>query len=91
MKPKVAVPLTVIGVDIGKRVSPHRAWRGRKERRSGDWASETPSRSYRRASPVREACLSGDFVSRVLRALGYEPRIIPAIHGRRTTRFDARR
>src|ERR1700687_2060698 len=38
-----------------------------------------------------EACLSAHFVSRVLRALGHEPRIIPAIYvkpfvkGQRTT------
>jgi hypothetical protein len=57
MKPKAettAVPLAVIGVDIGKDVF-HLVGLGvdgkmPSGRRSGDWALERPSRSYRRAS-----------------------------------------
>jgi hypothetical protein len=57
MKPKAetaATPLAVIGVDNGKDVF-HLvglAWTERLPSggRSGDWASETPSRSYRRVS-----------------------------------------
>jgi transposase len=45
---------------------------------SDDSASKTLSRSFRRA--LSEACLSAHFVSRTLRALGHEPRIVPAIY-----------
>jgi transposase len=42
-----------------------------------------PQRRLREAAPCivgMEACLSAHFVSRTLRALGHEPRIVPAIY-----------
>ena len=98
MKPKMEPntgSLAVIGVDIGKEVfhlvgfgvDGKTAFR-RKIRRLGlkDVFDKLPP-----CIVGMEACLSAHFVSRVLRALGHEPRIIPAIYvkpfmkGRRTT------
>ena len=87
MKPKMEsnpASLAVIGVDIGKEVF-HIVGLGvdgkiafrRKIRRLGfeDAFEKLP------ASIVgMEACLSAHFVSRALRGLGHEPRIIPAIY-----------
>src|SRR6478609_11216076 len=87
MKPKVkttAVPLAVIGVDIGKDVF-HLVGLGvdgkiafrKKIRRLG------LKDAFEKLPPCivgMEACLSAHFVSRTLRALGHEPRMIPAIY-----------
>ena len=89
MKPKAettGAPLTVIGVDIGKEVF-HLVGFGvdgkvafrRKIRRLG------LKDVFEKLAPCvvgMEACLSAHFVSRALRALGHEPRIIPAIYVR---------
>src|ERR1700681_5101411 len=87
MKPKAettAAPLSVIGVDIGKDAF-HLVGFGadgkiafrRRIRRLG--LKDT----FEKLPPCivgMEACLSAHFVSRVLRALGHTPRIIPAIY-----------
>src|SRR6202163_3889173 len=87
MKPKAettAAPLSVIGVDIGKDAfhlvgfgaDGKTAFR-RKIRRLG------LKDAFEKLPPCivsMEACLSAHFVSRTLRALGHEPRIIPAIY-----------
>ena len=87
MKPKAettAVPLAVIGVDIGKDVF-HLVGLGvdgkiafrKKIRRLG------LRDAFEKLPPCivgMEACLSAHFVSRALRAWGHEPRIIPAIY-----------
>src|SRR5947207_14483532 len=87
MKPKTdsnTASLAVVGVDIGKEVV-HIVGLGvdgkiafrRKIRRLG------LEDAFQRLPPCivgMGACLSAHFVSRVLRALGHEPRIIPAIY-----------
>src|ERR1700686_4317811 len=87
MKPKMEQnigSLAVIGVDIGKEVF-HLVGLGvdgkiafrRKIRRMG------LKDAFEKPPPCivgMEACLSAHFVSRTLRALGHEPRIIPAIY-----------
>jgi transposase len=87
MKPKAettAAPLAVIGIDIGKEVF-HLVGFGadgkiafrKKIRRLG------LNEAFEQLPPCivgMEACLSAHFVSRTLRALGHEPRIIPAIY-----------
>src|SRR5215472_9251256 len=89
MKPKTetnTTSLVVVGVDIGKEVfhlvglsvDGKIAFR-RKIRRLG------LKEAFEQLSPCivgMEACLSAHFVSRVLRELGHEPRIIPAIYVR---------
>jgi transposase len=87
MKPKMefnTTSLAVIGVDIGKEVF-HLVGFGadgkiafrRKIRRLAlkDAFEQLPP-----SIVGMEACLSAHFVSRELRALGHEPRIIPAIY-----------
>jgi transposase len=86
MKPKTktTASLAVVGVDIGKEVF-HLVGLGtdgtiafrRKIRRLSlkDVFEQLP-----RCVVGMEACLSAHFVSRTLRALGHEPRIIPAIY-----------
>src|SRR5438270_116865 len=87
MKPKMEVDrasLAVIGVDIGKEVF-HLVGLGvdgkiafrKKIRRLG------LKDAFEKLPPCivgMEACLSAHFVSRALRALGHQPRIIPAIY-----------
>ena len=87
MKPKTdsnTASLAVVGIDIGKEVF-HIVGLGvdgkiafrRKIRRLG------LEDAFQRLPPCivgMEACLSAHFISRVLRALGHEPRIIPAIY-----------
>lgn len=84
-KAKKAVPvLTSIGLDIGKDVfhlvgfdAKGKIILRKKIKRLA--LAET----FREIPPCivgMEACLSAHFVSRTLRALGHEPRIIPAIH-----------
>jgi transposase len=86
MKPKTktTASLAVVGVDIGKEVF-HLVGLGtdgtiafrRKIRRSSlkDMFEQLPP-----CIVGMEACLSAHFVCRTLRALGHEPRIIPAIY-----------
>jgi transposase len=87
MKPKAettAVPLLVIGVDIGKKMF-HLVGLGadgtiafrKKIRRLGlrDVFDKLPP-----CIVGMEACLSAHFASRALRVLGHEPRIILAIY-----------
>jgi len=87
MKPKAeatTVPLAVIGIDIGKDVF-HLVGFGvdgkiafRRRIRRLDLKEV-----FKKLPPCivgMEACLSAHFVSRALRALGHEPRIIPAIY-----------
>src|SRR4051812_29357925 len=87
MKPNTettAAPLAVIGVDIGKEIF-HLVGFGtdgkiafRKKIRRLDLKEafeQLPS-----CIVGMEACLSAPFVSRRLRTLGHEPRIIPAIY-----------
>src|SRR5262249_45891823 len=74
----------VIGIDIGKEVfhlvgfaaDGKIAFRRRIRRLGLKDASE----KLPRCIVAMEACLSAHFVSRMLRALGHEPRIIPAIY-----------
>src|SRR5438874_10209901 len=87
MKPKMefdTASLAVIGVDIGKEVF-HLVGLGvdgkiafrKKIRRLG------LKDAFEKLPPCivgMEACLSAHFVSRALRALGHQPRIIPAIY-----------
>jgi transposase len=76
--------LAVIGIDIGKEVF-HLVGFGadgkiafrKKIRRLG---LKEAFEKLPRCIVGMEACLSAHFVSRMLRALGYEPRIIPAIY-----------
>jgi transposase len=78
------VSSAVIGIDIGKEVfhlvglgADGRITFRRKIRRLG------LKDAFEKLPPCivgMEACLSAHFVIRVLRALGYEPRIIPAIY-----------
>lgn len=76
--------LSVIGVDIGKDVfhlvafgSDGKIAFRRKIKRL---ALEETFEKLPRCIVGMEACLSAHFVSRTLRALGFEPRIIPAIY-----------
>src|SRR5438445_10535991 len=87
MKPKIdpnGAPLTSIGIDIGKEIV-HVVDLGtdgqitfrRKIKRLA------LREAFEKLPPCivgMEACLSAHFVSRMLRALGHEPRIIPAIY-----------
>ncbi len=87
MKPRMesnTSPPTVVGVDIGKDVF-HLVGFGaggkiafrRRIRRLG------LKDAFEKLPPCivgMEACLSAHFVSRTLRALGHEPRIVPAIY-----------
>ena len=83
MESKMSSPV-VIGIDIGKEVfhlvglaaDGKIAFR-RRIRRLGlkDAFEKLPP-----CIVAMEACLSAHFVSRTLRALGHEPRIVPAIY-----------
>src|ERR1044071_8443694 len=87
MKPSTettTAPLAVIGIDIGKEIF-HLVGFGtdgkiafrKKIRRLG------LKEAFEQLPPCiigMEACLSAHFVSRTLRTLGHEPRIIPAIY-----------
>jgi transposase len=87
MKPKPetdTTSLTVIGVDIGKEVfhlvgfnSDGKISFRKKIKRL---ALKDAFEQLPRCIVGMEACLSAHFVSRTLRALGHEPRIIPAIY-----------
>ena len=79
-----ALSLTVIGIDIGKDIfhivgfdPSGKIVLHRKLRRL---SLEAEFEKFPRCIVGMEACLSAHFVSRRLRALGFEPRIIPAIY-----------
>lgn len=83
-KPEDLDKVTVIGVDIGKDTfhlvgfdhSDHRVLRKRIKR----LALKSAFENLPRCVVGMEACMSAHFVSRMLRELGFEPRIIPAIY-----------
>src|SRR3954469_10271673 len=87
MKPSTqttTAPLAVIGIDIGKEIF-HLVGFGadgkiafRKKIRRLDLKGAFEQ--LPRCIVSMEACLSAHFVSRTLRALGHEPRVIPAIY-----------
>src|ERR1044072_4286869 len=93
MKPKKdfsTASLAVIGVDIGKEVfhvvglgvDGKIAFRKKVRRLGFEDAFEKLPPSIVGMEACLSACLSAHFVSRVLRRLGHEPRIIPAIYVR---------
>ena len=81
-KPELA--LTSIGVDIGKDVFHivgfDRSGKIALRRKFKRLALESEFKKLPRCIVGMEACLSAHFVSRRLRVLGFEPRIIPAIY-----------
>ena len=87
MKPKIdpnTAPLTSIGIDIGKEVF-HVVGLGTDgkiafRRKIKRLALKEAFEKLPRCVVGMEACLSAHFVSRMLRTLGHEPRIIPAIY-----------
>src|ERR1041384_5333734 len=89
MKPKTdfsTASLAVIGVDIGKEVF-HIVGLAvdgkiRFRKKVGRLGFEDAFEKLPPSIVGMEACLSAHFVSRVLRRLGHEPRIIPAIYVR---------
>ncbi|MEL7049403.1 MAG: IS110 family transposase [Pseudomonadota bacterium] len=79
---KTPTELTVVGIDIGKEVF-HLVGFGRNgqivlRRKIKRMALNTTFEKLPRCIVGLEACLSAHFVSRALRKLGFEPRIIPA-------------
>ena len=87
MKPKIdpnASPPTSIGIDIGKDIF-HVVGIGADGKIAFRWKIKRLAlrEAFEKLPPSivgMEACLSAHFVSRMLRALGHEPRIIPAIY-----------
>lgn len=81
---KSGAELSVIGVDIGKDVFHLVAFGGDGKiavrRKIKRLALEETFEKLPRCIVGMEACLSAHFVSRKLRSLGFEPRIIPAIY-----------
>jgi transposase len=76
--------LTVVGIDIGKDAFHLVAFdsQGRRvlRRKIKRLALKSTFEELPRCVVGMEACLSAHFVSRTLRELGFEPRIIPAIY-----------
>jgi transposase len=87
MAPKVAtisIPLASVGIDIGKDVF-HVVGFDTKGKIAFRWKIKRLSfaDAFKKLPPCivgMEACLSAHFVSRTLRRLGHDPRIIPAIY-----------
>jgi transposase len=87
MAPKadtITTPLASVGIDIGKDVF-HVVAFGTDGKIAFRWKIKRLSLAdaFKKLPPSvvgMEACLSAHFVSRTLRALGHEPRIIPAIY-----------
>lgn len=87
MAPKaetITTPLASVGIDIGKEVF-HVVAFGTDGKVAFRWKIRRLSfaDAFKKLPPCiigMEACLSAHFVSRILRALGHEPRIIPAIY-----------
>jgi len=87
MAPKadtITTPLTSVGIDIGKDLF-HIVGSGTDGKIAFRWKIKRLSLAdaFKKLPPCivgMEACLSAHFVSRTLRILGHEPRIIPAIY-----------
>jgi len=87
MKPKIdldAAALTSIGIDIGKEIF-HVVGLGTDDKIAFRRKIKRLAlkEAFEKLPPCivgMEACLSAHFVSRMLKALGHEPRIIPAIY-----------
>ena len=80
----ITTPLASVGIDIGKDLF-HVVAFGTDGRIAVRWKIKRLSfaDAFKKLPPSvvgMEACLSAHFVSRTLRALGHEPRIIPAIY-----------
>jgi transposase len=80
----IATPLTSVGIDIGKEIF-HVVGLGTDGKTAFRWKIKRLAlkEAFEKVPPCivgMEACLSAHFVSRMLRALGHEPRIIPAIY-----------
>jgi len=87
MAPKVdtiRIPLASVGIDIGKDIF-HIVGFDTNGKIAFRWKIKRSSfaDAFKKLPPCivgMEACLSAHFVSRTLRTLGHEPRIIPAIY-----------
>src|SRR5882757_8401494 len=80
----IATPLASVGIDIGKE-NFHVVGLGTDGKTAFRWKIKRLAlkEAFEKVPPCivgMEACLSAHFVSRMLRALGHEPRIIPAIY-----------
>jgi transposase len=80
----VTTPLASVGIDIGKEIF-HVVGLGTDGKTAFRWKIKRVALKnvFEKIPPCiigMEACLSAHFVSRMLRALGHEPRIIPAIY-----------
>ena len=84
MKSKSREDIAVIGVDIGKDtfllVGFEHAGQRVLRKKIKRLALKTTFEKLPRCVVGMEACMSAHFVSRMLRELGFEPRIIPAIY-----------
>jgi len=82
----IITPLASVGIDIGKEIF-HVIGLGTDGKTAFRWKIKRLAlkEAFEKVPPCivgMEACLSAHFVSRMLRALGHEPRIIPAIYVR---------
>ncbi len=80
----ITTPLASVGIDIGKDIF-HVVGLGTDGKTAFRWKIKRLAlkEAFEKVPPCivgMEACLSAHFVSRMLRALGHEPRIIPAIY-----------
>ena len=80
----IVTPLASVGIDIGKEIF-HVVGLGTDGKIAFRWKIKrlTLKEAFEKVPPCivgMEACLSAHFVSRMLRALGHEPRIIPAVY-----------
>jgi transposase len=80
----ITTPLISVGIDIGKELF-HVVGFGTDGKIAFRWKIKRLSfaDAFKKLPPCivgMEACLSAHFVSRTLRTLGHEPRIIPAIY-----------
>jgi transposase len=80
----ITTPLASVGIDIGKDIF-HIVGLGTDGKTAFRWKIKRLAlkEAFEKVPPCivgMEACLSAHFVSRMLRALGHEPRIIPAIY-----------
>jgi transposase len=83
----ITTPLASVGIDIGKEIF-HIVGLGTDGKTAFRWKIKRLAlkEAFEKVPPCivgMEACLSAHFVSRMLRALGHEPRIIPAIYVKR--------
>jgi transposase len=80
----ITTPLASVGIDIGKEIF-HVVGLGTDGKTAFRWKIKRLAlkEAFEKVPPCivgMEACLSAHFISRMLRALGHEPRIIPAIY-----------